>query len=192
MKVYDFDKTIYHGDSTIDFYFFCVLKHPRILMCLPRQLKGIFLYSRGKISKTKMKELFFSFLAKLPDVKQDVQIFWDNHIGKISSWYLAQKEDEDIIVSASPEFLLEIICKRMDISGLIASKVDKYSGIFADENCYGEKKVELFLKKYPDAYIDEFYSDSLSDRPMADIARRAFLVRNYFPVEWPAKNRKDD
>lgn len=31
MNVYDFDKTIYAGDSTIDFYLFCLKRQPAIL-----------------------------------------------------------------------------------------------------------------------------------------------------------------
>ena len=31
MNVYDFDKTIYKGDSTLDFYFFCLRKKPIII-----------------------------------------------------------------------------------------------------------------------------------------------------------------
>ena len=29
MNVYDFDKTIYAGDSTIDFWKFCMIRYPR-------------------------------------------------------------------------------------------------------------------------------------------------------------------
>ena len=30
MNVYDFDKTIYYGDSTADFYLFCLKRHKKI------------------------------------------------------------------------------------------------------------------------------------------------------------------
>ena len=35
MNVYDFDGTIYDGDSTLDFWYFCLKKHPQILLYLP-------------------------------------------------------------------------------------------------------------------------------------------------------------
>lgn len=38
MNVYDFDNTIYDGDSSIDFYFFVLRKKPSIIFLLPKQL----------------------------------------------------------------------------------------------------------------------------------------------------------
>lgn len=35
MNVYDFDKTIYDGDSTADFYMFSLKRHKMILTLLP-------------------------------------------------------------------------------------------------------------------------------------------------------------
>ena len=42
MNVYDFDKTIYYGDSTADFYLFCLKRHKKILTLAPSIL-GAFL-----------------------------------------------------------------------------------------------------------------------------------------------------
>ena len=44
-------------------------------------------------------------------------------------------------------------------------------------NCHGEEKVRRFREVYGDAQIDEFYSDSLHDTPLAKEAKRAFLVK---------------
>ena len=38
MNVYDFDKTIYRGDSTKDFYFFLLRRHPVLIRYLPKQI----------------------------------------------------------------------------------------------------------------------------------------------------------
>ena len=35
MNVYDFDETIYNGDSTRDFVKWCMKKHPKALLSLP-------------------------------------------------------------------------------------------------------------------------------------------------------------
>ena len=37
MNVFDFDGTIYSGDSTIDFYFFALKRNVKLLLFLPRQ-----------------------------------------------------------------------------------------------------------------------------------------------------------
>ena len=42
MNVYDFDKTIYDGDSTADFYIFSLKRHKKILLLAP-SLIGAFL-----------------------------------------------------------------------------------------------------------------------------------------------------
>lgn len=42
MNVYDFDKTIYYGDSTADFYLFCLKRHKKILTLAPSLLGAFF------------------------------------------------------------------------------------------------------------------------------------------------------
>lgn len=184
MNVYDFDKTIYDGDSTIDFYLFMLKKHPKITVYLPYQIAGFFMYKLHFVPKTRFKEMFFSFLKSSRNINDDVQIFWNKNQNKLKKWYVNQKKNDDVIISASPEFLLKEICERIGITNLIASEVDEKSGHFYSENCYGEAKVERFKEKYPDAVIDEFYSDSLSDKPLADLAEKAFLVKGDELIKW--------
>lgn len=38
MKVYDFDNTIYSGESTVDYYFFLLKKNPKLFCLLPTLL----------------------------------------------------------------------------------------------------------------------------------------------------------
>ena len=54
INVYDFDKTIYDGDSTIDFYLYCLNRNKTLIFMLPTQLYGMLLY----ILKVKEKEYF--------------------------------------------------------------------------------------------------------------------------------------
>lgn len=42
MNVYDFDGTVYAGDSTVDFYFFCLRKTTRNITCGRETDKRIF------------------------------------------------------------------------------------------------------------------------------------------------------
>lgn len=87
MNVYDFDGTIYDGDSTIDFYLFCVMKKPSVLFSIPKQLNAVIKYKLGKITKTKMKSLFFSFLERLEDVGVLISDFWKRKKKKIKEFY---------------------------------------------------------------------------------------------------------
>ena len=68
---------------------------------------------------------------------------------------------------------------------LIASRVDKRTGWTLGENNQNEEKVLRFEREYPNTQVDEFYSDSLSDTPMAKLANRAFLVKGSELLPWP-------
>ena len=61
MNVYDFDGTIYNGDSTAHFIKYCALKYPKTLICLPITVWAFFLYILGVYSKTRFKEKMYGF-----------------------------------------------------------------------------------------------------------------------------------
>ena len=48
MNVYDFDGTLYDGDSTMDLYRYCLLRRPYIVFCLPGQLHARSRYKKGE------------------------------------------------------------------------------------------------------------------------------------------------
>lgn len=177
LNVYDFDKTIYDGDSTIDFFLFSIKKDIKLIRFFPKQFLGFILYKLKIISKTEFKRRFFSFLKGIENKEQHLHSFWLIHRTKIKKWYLDKQECNDVVVSASPEFLLEPICKELNINYLIASKVCIETGNFLGNNCFGEEKVIRFFEKFPDSEIDNFYSDSISDLPMAKKSKFAFLVQ---------------
>jgi HAD superfamily phosphoserine phosphatase-like hydrolase len=183
MNVYDFDGTIYAGDSTVDFFLFALKCNPSLICYVPRQAWGFLLYGLKRISKTELKEYFFSFLSGL-DAEKLAEDFWNQNQHRIYKWYLDQQQPDDIIISASPKFLLQPICNRLGIHHLIASKVDPETGMFAGENCRGQEKVRRLESEYNVNHIDSFYSDSLSDRPLAGIADKAFLVDKGIVREW--------
>ena len=176
MNVYDFDKTIYDGDSTVDFYLYCLRRHPQLLRYAFRQAYGIYLHALHRLDTTAMKERFFSFLLGLQDADSLVASFWKRRRGKIKPWYLRQKSETDVIVSASPAFLLEPICAILGVAGPVATQVDIHSGRIQGRNCKGEEKVRRFRERFPDAVIHRFYSDSRTDAPLAGLAKEAFLV----------------
>lgn len=184
LNVYDFDKTIYDGDSTIDFYFFCIKKQPQILKYVPLQTFGFIKYFLKICDKTELKQYFYSFLRGLKNTDKILNDFWDSHIKNIKQWYLLNQKDDDVIISASPEFLLKPACDKSKIKYLIASDVDINTGIYSGINCYGEEKVHRFKYIFGDVTIDEFYSDSISDLPLAEISEKSFLVKNNQITPW--------
>ncbi len=184
MNVYDFDGTLYNGDSTIDFYLYCLRKHPRIFCYMFRQIGGLFLGMVGKIDTTTKKEIFFSFLNGLQDIDKLVESFWDVHWSKIRRWYWDRKQKTDLVISASPEFLLVPVCSRLGIQPPIATRIDPQSGELYGQNCKGKEKVIRFLEQFPEENIQKFYSDSETDAPLAELAKAAFFVRGDKIFSW--------
>lgn len=183
MNVYDFDKTIYDGDSSAHFLLYNYIKQPSLLKYVPSQLAAFFNYRFKKISKTQMKSIVYRYFQGIPDIDQRVNDFWKKHRKNIQLWYLKQRQEDDVIISASPTFLLQPICDELNIA-LIASLVDKKTGENLAENCYYKEKPKRFKEIYSLDEIDTFYSDSRSDDPMAQHAKKAVLVKKDKLMPW--------
>jgi len=192
MNVYDFDNTIYDGDSTVDFVCFCLKKYPKTrkyffpisFACLQLGLHSV--------SKDEFKSKLYRFLGTVPDIDKAISDFWDGHEKNVQKWYLDQKKEDDLIITASPEFLLDPVAKRLGVA-LIASQVDKYTGRLLGPNNSNEAKVKRFIENYGDGIdagaplagiIEEFYSDSDNDLPMARLADKAFKVKHGKVAPW--------
>ena len=188
VNIYDFDGTIYDGDSTLDFYMFCLKKNIKIFILLPKQLFYIFLYKINIKNKNQMKEVFFSFLNYIDNIDEYLVEFWNLNYKKIKQWYINKEHDNDIIISASPEFLLEIPIKKIKVKKLIATLVDKKNGKFLSDNCYGEEKIIRLKKEYPNIVIEEMYTDSLSDKPLLDLSLNGYIVNGNIITKYK-KNR---
>ena len=89
-----------------------------------------------------------------------------------------------MIISASPEFHIREICSRIGIKNVIASKVDPKTGRCLGPNCRDEEKVRRFREIFGDAEIDDFYSDTEHDVPLAILAKRAYLIKNGTITDW--------
>ena len=140
-------------------------------------------YWLGKISKTAVKERMYGFLRRVPDVDAELEAFWAKNFDRVNPWYLAQQRPDDIIISASPEFLVRIPAQKLGVR-LLASRVDKHTGKTDGENCHGAEKVRRLHEAYPEVQIAEFYSDSRSDSPLAELAERAYLVHGQERTPW--------
>ena len=183
-NIYDFDKTIYQGDSTYDFYRFCLKRRPVILAEIPVVFLYSILFAFRFCSMTAFKEKFFRFLRHLDSADELAEEFWEIHRDKIYDFYRTGRREDDIVISASPEFLLLPVCRILKIENLIASRVDKNTGLFDGENCWGEEKLKRFREEMPDVSVEEFYSDSISDAPLAGIAEKAFIVQRGELIPW--------
>lgn len=189
MNVYDFDKTIYYNDSTSDFYVFCLKRHPKIIVHFPKTAGMFILYLLHIKTKTQFKEAMYEFLLEI-DSDKDIADFWDTHRNKIKPFYMKQKRSDDVIISASPEFLLKPICSELGVGCLMASRVDPKTGKYTGINCHGKEKVKRFEEKYSDAVIDEFYSDAYCDTPLAEKAVRSYMIKGDKISDWKFRKKK--
>ena len=185
MNAYDFDKTIYHYDCTLTFYRWCCIHYPRILLRWPSLAWNSILKMLGRISKHVYMERFYRYLHDVPDVAKEVELFWDKQQGHMHAWYADVQKPDDLVISASPYFLVRPIADRLGIRNVLASPLNPKTGLYEGERCHGEGKVRAFLAAYPNAEVDTFYSDSKSDAPMAGIAKKAYLVKGETLTDWP-------
>ena len=185
MNVYDFDKTIFYPDSSACFIRYELLKHPQFIPAfLINASIGFIKYKLGLWDKKLLKQSVFCILRYLSEPQKEVLAFWKHNEKRIMRWYLEQQQEDDLIISASPEFLLEPMAEKYGFA-LIGTDMDISTGLINGSNCHDSEKVLRFREKYGNAPIEAFYSDSLSDTPMAEIAKSAFLVNKNNKSPWP-------
>ena len=191
MNVYDFDGTIYYPDCTIGFAIWCANRHPKLWFTFaPMAIKNLILCELGKLPRHKMERMFFSFLGMIDDFEVQIERFWDKHEKRISAWYLAQKKPDDLIISASPDCIIEPIAKRLGVN-YIASEYDREYCVFLNNFMFAKEKARyIFDHDFP--VIDRFYSDSLSDTPIALCAEKAYFVTNKAQKinDWPKLDKE--
>ena len=186
MNVYDFDGTIFPGDCSIGFALWCMKRHPKLwITFFPGMIKTLIQYKTGKIQNYLLQRRMFSYLTMIDDFDEQIVRYWDKNEKKISSWYLAQKRPDDLVISASPDCIIGPIAKRLGVN-FIATEFDREYGIFLNNLMYAKEKAKyIFDHGFP--VIDNFYSDSLADTPLALCAEKAHLVTDNASVvnDWP-------
>lgn len=186
MNIYDFDGTIFHPNSSVLFAFWCIQHHPKLLFTyLPMAAKNLILYEAGKIPEYLFLRRFFRYLCMIDDFEDQIERFWDKYEKNISEWYLKQKRPDDLILSASPTCIIEPIAKRLGVN-FMATEYDREYGVFTNNLMFAKEKSRYVIDHgFP--VIENFYSDSLTDTPLALCAEKAHLVTNRARTvtDWP-------
>ncbi len=177
MKIYgfDFDETITYKDSTYLYLRFCYKRYRAAKRTVLKALWNGLLFKLGFRDRAQMKTVVFSFLKDV-DAYESAELFWAENKDQIKQFYLERDRKDDVILSASPKFLLEGICKELGVKHLIATEIDIKTGKIEINN-HGENKVVRLREEMPNFEMEEFYSDSKIDTPLAKLAKRAYLVR---------------
>lgn len=190
MNVFDFDGTLYDGDSGTDFYRFCLRRRKSLVRYWPRQVYGWLGKHLLRRDNTWMKQRYYAFFKGIDAVAM-AEEFWDENIDQMFPWYRDVQDDSDLVISASPEFLVKAACRRIGVSNVIASEVDPRTGRCLGRNCRDHEKVNRFRREYGDAEIGDFYSDSYADTPLAELAERAFMIKGGEVTEWDFEGAPD-
>ena len=176
--LYDFDGTIYDGDSGVDLVLFAIRKKPIVILYLLKSVKMVVLYLLKLRTKEEVKSKLFSFLQEFPDTDEFVREFWQCHEKKIKQFWKKKKTHRrDIIISASGYFWLKPFADKYNVKDLFATDINPKTGEVSGNNCHGEEKVKLFYDKYPNAEIKKMYTDSINDLPLIEEAKEGFLVK---------------
>ena len=178
MNVYDFDNAIYDGESVLDLFFFYMRRDPYLIR---RVFRALAKYKAGKITVEQAIERYAPFVEdyfrKIEDFSADAAEFWDGHMHKIKPFYARLHREDDVIVTASPELSMRVICQRLGVKHCVGSVIDEQTGRIT-RLCMRSRKVPAFLEAFPDAHIDSFYTDSpKNDAPLIAMADRAFVVK---------------
>ncbi len=182
---YDFDKTIYKKDSSIDFFFFCLNKQKSLIKYFPKIIKESILYILKKRTTKEYKEAFFTYLKDIDDIDKLVSEFWQKKRNNVYNFFVEdvnkKSRPQIYILSASPEFLLAGFTKNYQNVILIGTRMNKKTGKIKGENCKGKEKVKRLPKNVK---IMKFYSDSHSDDPLANISTEAYIVKKGQLKNW--------
>lgn len=175
LDIYDFDHTLFPMDSGSRYYLYCLIHCPWIIIFLPYQIIFCILLITRIINMTAFKRHFFCFMLLVPTQKT-VKRFWDKHEKEVFPWFKERKR-YTVVISASPDFLLDEISKRLKFDCLICSVHNEKTGKIIGENCRGEEKIHRFHELFPDAKVIDVYSDSLKhDKGIFSLGENCFHI----------------
>ncbi len=182
MNVYDFDKTICKDDTENDFFYYELFHHPINLLRIPYFIIADISYRLKLITEEEWRHRIYLTLKNLKDIDSEVIKFWKKRKKKLLDWYKRQQKEDDVIISATPRFLIEPILIAMNIKHYIVSEFDVKSRRFIGKINAGEEKLRHYLNEYKDKEIDNFYTDSMRDLPLLMKAKNAFIINKKYQI----------
>ena len=180
VKVFDFDNTLYRGESSLDFSLFMIRANKRILLYLPVIASNTIRYKLCLVDRQELGDSINKYMKIIVRSKQEmldlVEAFWAAHSSNLDRNMIARIRPEDIIITAGPDFLLDGIKERLHTQNIISSVVDLDRREILHFN-FKDNKVLRFRELYGDRKIDAFYTDSYNDKAMMDISEKVYLIK---------------
>lgn len=180
IDVYDFDGTIYDGDSTVDFVRFCLRRHPSLLTGAPGLTGAALRLAAGKSSLTAFKSTLFGLMARRVSLQDEAERFWQDAgtRANLGEWFQHTPRDLPIVIaSASPEFELTHAAALLGVEVLIGTRCDAITGQLLGANCKGEEKLRRIGERLGEFEIRAMYTDDAkADGPLLACAREGYLL----------------
>lgn len=180
MQVFDFDNTLYYGESAVDFAVWMIRHNRRILLWLPRIFWNLLKYKLCLVDRESIEQPVNEFLRLLirdeAELRRTVARFWETHRRFLNQRVIAKIRPGDVIITAGPSFLLEPIHAELKGVRMICSEVDLQRRRVVYINMH-DNKARRFREEFGQAPIARFYTDSFNDRAMMEIAERVYLVK---------------
>lgn len=180
MQVFDFDNTLYRGESAVDLALYMIRNNKKIILYLPKIFVNLIKYKLCLVNKRKMTAAINDFMQNVLSGKDElmdsIKGFWDNNGFKLDKRMLDMIKKDDIIITAGPDFLINGIRDLLNTDHIISSKIDTDKMKVRYLN-FGANKVKGYISIYGDKRIDCFYTDSYNDKALMDISDKVFIVK---------------
>lgn len=181
IDVYDFDGTLFDGESTGAFWRYCLRRRPSLLRYLPEQLCGGLLFLLDTHAMTAAKAHFLCFLRGV-DAEALARDFWRDprRLRRLAPWLRRAPGDIPFaIASASPAFLVAPAAERLGADVLVATPADPRTGRIDGENCRGEEKIRRLRQALGEFSVRAMYTDDpVADAPLLAMAEERYRVRH--------------
>lgn len=180
IDVYDFDGTIYDGDSTFDFILFCLRRQPKIVLSLPALAVSGAKLAMKKIGLTEFKSALFGLMIRHISLTEEAKRFWQDEKTKkkLGAWFYDRPRDLPIVIaSASPEFELRYAADILGVKNLIGTRCDDATGQLIGKNCKGAEKIERIRAMMGEYTVRAMYTDDTkADGPLLEIAEEKYKI----------------
>ena len=180
MQIFDFDNTLYHGESAVDFALFMIKRNKRIIKWLPTIFYNLFKYKLCLVKMDEMERLVNNFLCDVIRNKKEVmemtELFWKTHRKRLDERIVRRIRSGDMIITAGPSFLIDAIKSELGEVRLICSEID----LDAKKLCYlnfAKNKAKKFRELCGERKITSFYTDSYNDKALMEISEKVFMVK---------------
>jgi len=181
MNAYDFDDTIYRGESIYDFFMFCLKKDKKLYLYFPKVFLRLVEYKLNILDINKLYKTAEEIINKF--VKRNkyrfdslIKEFWDKNKSRLKPQFLNMLKSDDLIITGCPNFLINYIKDDLKVKNIICTEYD-----FENDKikfiCLGKNKVKAFNKQFKNKKINKFYTDSLSDIPFMELSEQVYLVK---------------